>query len=245
VQGNYRGHLSARGGSVQLLNDYDRPIATLGYPAPPSLAQQFLRVTELMYHPASPLAGSTNTDEDFEFIELRNTSAVDSLDLAGVRFIDGIEFNFITVPSRISPRRARAGRGQLIRVHQSLRCGPPMAGQFFGQLDHGGERIHLVDGRGEDILDFTYDDDWQPLTDGNGFSLVIRDDLAPWDTWGVGASWRASGELDGSPGATDPAPLSIAPIRVNEVLSASVPAGTDAIELFNPATTNVTSAAGG
>ncbi len=238
--GNYRGHLSARGSSVQLLNEYDRPVTTLGYPPALSLAQQFLRVSEIMYHPAPPPAGSTNLDEDFEFIELRNTSPSQTLDLSGVKFIDGIQFNFITGTTTNLPPGARV----LVVANPTAftnryGTGLPVAGQYLGQLDNGGERIHLVDARGEEILDFAYDNRWQPVTDGHGFSLVILDDLAAWDTWGLAPSWRASGTPLGSPGASDPAPPAFAPIRITEALSTSLPLGTDSIELFNPSATAV------
>ena len=56
----------------------------------------------------------------------------------------------------------------------------------------------------EPILDFTYQDNWYPSTDGAGFSLVIRNDAAPPTTWGDKASWRPSGALNGTPGSADP-----------------------------------------
>jgi len=49
------------------------------YPGAPSAAQQFLRITEILYHP-SLLSGNTNGAEEFEFIELRNTSTSVTLD---------------------------------------------------------------------------------------------------------------------------------------------------------------------
>ena len=239
MQGNYRGHLSARGGAVRLLNEYDRPIATLGYPATPSLAQQFLRVTELMYHPASPLAGSTYRTADFQFVELRNVSPTETLDLAGVRFVDGIAFDFTAGAATHLEPGARlvvvANRAAFIDRYGD----GPVAGEFTGQLDSHGERLRLVDARGEEILDFTYDQKWHPITDGHGFSLVIVDDTAPAESWGLAASWRPSGALNGSPGAADPPPPLFPPARLNEALSASVPPGHDALELFNPTPTNV------
>ena len=54
VAGNYDGHLSKWGEAVQLLDLKDAVIATLTTPSNPSLAQQYLRITEVMYHPADP-----------------------------------------------------------------------------------------------------------------------------------------------------------------------------------------------
>jgi len=45
--------------------------------------------------------------------------------------------------------------------------------------------------------------DWQPTTDGGGYTLSIVDPLADRGTWGDAASWKASGQILGSPGAGD------------------------------------------
>ena len=42
-----------------------------------------LRITEVMYHPAAPPVGSPYTRDDFEYLELLNTSD-GNLDLSGV-----------------------------------------------------------------------------------------------------------------------------------------------------------------
>ena len=48
------------------------------------IATPQLVVTEIMYHPAPPPAGSTNSPDDFEYLELKNIGAV-ALNLNGVR----------------------------------------------------------------------------------------------------------------------------------------------------------------
>jgi hypothetical protein len=54
-----------------------------------------LLLTEIMFHPAPPPAGSTNTASDFEFIELKNVSSA-PLNLAGFQLSGGITFTFAT-----------------------------------------------------------------------------------------------------------------------------------------------------
>ena len=44
-----------------------------------------------MYHPTA-VATSTNGPEEYEYLELRNISAGDPVDLTGVRFEAGVEF---------------------------------------------------------------------------------------------------------------------------------------------------------
>jgi len=59
------------------------------------------------------------------------------------------------------------------------------------------------------------------------------------DTWGLKASWRPSGSERGSPGQTEPAPIVIAPIRINEVMTHTDPPAVDTVELYNPTTNAV------
>src|SRR6185503_17384757 len=96
VQGNYKGQLSARGESLALTDDRGRIVATNAYIGAPSLPQQYLRITEIMYHPPTSPPGGVFDREEFEFIELKNTGPV-SMNLAGVHFTNGVEYTFASV----------------------------------------------------------------------------------------------------------------------------------------------------
>ena len=157
------------------------------------------------------------------------------MSLLGVRFANGIEFNF--TGSSVTSLSA----GQSVLVVKNLAAftsryggGFNVAGQYIGALENGGENLRLEDATGEKILDFDYDNNWYPITDGDGFSLVIVNESAPWDTWGLQASWRPSGSERGSPGQMEPAPGVIAAIRINEVLTHTDPPAVDTVELYNP-----------
>lgn len=238
VQGNYSGHLSAWGETLTLTDDQGRFVSSSSLVGTPSLAQQYLRITEIMYNPV-PLPGNTNDAQQYEYIELKNTSPNLPLDLSGVRLTNGVQFSFAgSAVASLAP-------GQIVLIVRNqeafmARYGgagvPPagIAGQYTGALDNAGETLRLEDGVGEKILEFAYNNRWYPITDGLGFDLVVRDESAPWDSWGEKESWRASGYLNGSPGGADPAPRNIAPVRVNEVLAGTDPSAMDAIELFNP-----------
>jgi len=182
VQGNYSGQLSARGETVILTDKTGRQVNSLTYPGTPSLPQQYLRITEIMYHP-SPLTGSTNSPEDFEYLELKNIGPV-AINLTGVRFTNGISFSF--AGSAVTTLDA----GQTVLVVKNLAAftarygsGLPVAGQYIGNLDNSGERLRLLDAVGEEILDFSYNNSWYPITDGLGFSLVIIDEQGEPDSW--------------------------------------------------------------
>ncbi|MHC4203724.1 MAG: CotH kinase family protein, partial [Planctomycetota bacterium] len=157
-----------------------------------------LRITEIMYHPLD--TGGPN-DSDTEFIELKNITA-QPINLNLVSFDKGIDFTFsdIELPAGgyvliVKDKAAfEAKYGQDLNV----------AGQYVGSLDNSGERIRLLDAAGQVIHDFRYEDDWYENTDGSGYSLVVVDPVnsIP-QNWDDIDTWRASNNLEGSPGAED------------------------------------------
>ena len=85
VQGNYQGHLSNYGETVQLFAADGTLMDALSTPANPSDQQQFLRITEINYNPSG-------LDDANEFIELKNISSgatATTLDLTGVVLSQG------------------------------------------------------------------------------------------------------------------------------------------------------------
>ena len=57
----------------------------------------------------------------------------------------------------------------------------------------------------EPFFEFRYTDDWYPLTDGKGHSLVLVDPRSSQFTWSTGEAWRPSWKVNGSPGTADTA----------------------------------------
>src|SRR5262249_43086104 len=158
-----------------------RVVTSTNYPGNPSLPQQYLRITELMYHPAASPAGSPYTAEDFEFVELKNTGPT-AMSLLGGHFSAGIDF---TVTGR---RATNLPAGQSVLIVKNLAAfasrygnGFNIAGQYGGNLDNNGETLRLDDAVNEKILEFSYNNSWYPITDGPGDSLVIVNENAVWD----------------------------------------------------------------
>jgi hypothetical protein len=166
-----------------------------------------LRVTEIMYHPAPPDAAEAAQgyvdNEAFEFLEFRNTGS-EAINLAGAHFTSGLTFVF---GERIVPP---GGTVLLVKDQGAFiaRYGPeiPVDGEFAGNLENGGERLHLKSAADHTLIDITYDDAWYPATDGGGYSLVPVDLGAPLSSWASAAGWRPSLEAGGSPGEDDPEP---------------------------------------
>lgn len=208
VQGGYDGQLPARGGRVELRARDGRWIAALDYAGEPTAHQAALRITELQYHPG-PLSPSEQlvfpgvSKEEFEFIELANFGGV-PLELGGVAFTDGIDFVF--PPLTLAPGgRVVVAKNPAAFARRYPGSGAPVVGPYEGQLDNAGERIEVSDPSGEVVLAFDYRDDWYPVTDGSGRSLVLRDDGAAHDAFGDPRVWAISGEPLGTPGSGDAA----------------------------------------
>jgi hypothetical protein len=187
-----------------------------------------LALTEIMYHP--PSVGTTNSD-DFEFIELKNTGT-NTLNLSGLVFTSGINFAF-TNGTLLAPGRFIVLARNRIAMTAKY-PGLAVYGFYSGRLDNGGETLRLSHVLGATVFAVNYDDEapWPVAPDRFGFSLVPKNFVmtqAPDN----GASWRASAQPGGSPGADDPEP-NIPAIVINEVLTASTPPQEDMIELFNP-----------
>src|SRR6185436_20162955 len=128
VQGNYSGQISARGEIISLTDNVGRSLGTTNLPPMPSLAQQFLRITEIQYNPAAlPPGVGTNSDE-FEYILLKNIGPA-PLDLTGVHFANGIDFQFTS---------GSLGSGQTVAVvrnpaaYLSRHSGIAIAGPYAG-----------------------------------------------------------------------------------------------------------------
>ena len=156
-----------------------------------------LKVTELHYH---PLDEDTVDDREFEFIELKNIGTAE-INLNSASFIDGISYAF-------GEGAVVAPGGFIIlgsnREEFNRRYGFYPYDEYTGQLDNGGEKIILIDGIGDTILAFTYDnnDPWPEEPDGDGYSLVSFQTNPTWNP-NNHEYWIISGEINGSPGAND------------------------------------------
>jgi len=190
-----------------------------------------LRITEIMYNPFDFAQDRPSTDPNEEYIELTNIGT-ETINLNLVKFTDGINFTFPDID--IEP-------GQYIVVVRNLttftaQYGTEVntAGPYSGSLNNAGERIELEDAIGQTILDFSYNDNWSNITDGQGYSLTIIDASNPDpNSWSAKDSWRASAYIGGSPGWDDtdiPDPGSVV---INEVLAHSHAFAADWIELYN------------
>lgn len=163
---------------AQALVDSSVPLATKGQ----------LQFTEIMYNPRE--------GDDYEFVELKNISS-EPLNLAGSSF-EGINFTFPLSTPPVAP-------GQLLVLVRNETAfakrypGVEFDGVYTGQLSNQGETISLHDYEGGVLASVTYKDDYGwPLTpDGRGGSLIF---VAAQGNPDDPLNWRASSELNGTPG---------------------------------------------
>lgn len=166
-----------------------------------------LAVSEIHYHPADPslaeIAVGFRNSDDFEFLELINTSA-NPIDLSGSRFTTGIDFTFplgtILTPGQrtiiVASRAAFAVRYPAINFSS-------IAGEYSGdRLENAGETLTLTDAAGATILSFSYlaSGLWPDDADGSGPSLVA---ITPGSAPDQPLNWRASTQPGGSPLGSD------------------------------------------
>jgi hypothetical protein len=204
IQGNYSGHIPNHGATIQLIVADATVVDQIVTPTDLTPVQQFLRISEVMYHPQDSQTGTRFEDDDYEFIELVNTSATESLDLENVVLTEGVQFTF--------PHMTLAP-GQLVVVVRDeaafverYGAGINIAGQYGDtaedyKLSNGGESVRLEIALGDTIQHFSYDDDWYRETDGVGASLEFINPSRPdLESWNESEAWRPNPSVGGSPG---------------------------------------------
>ena len=201
-----------------------------------------LRITEIMYNP--PPADTTPGNPEapygdnnaFEYVELRNIHATNTIHLAGIQFTEGVHFAFPDMD---------LGPGEYVLVVKNQAAfnarydplgtiGYRIAGEFLDDtsLGNGGDHLILKDTLDFTIHDFDYSENWFSHVDVEGFSLVVRDALQDSDLWDSKDGWRASWTVGGNPGAADTG-YNPGSIVINEVVAHSNFAPQDWIELRN------------
>ncbi|HEV8605302.1 MAG TPA: lamin tail domain-containing protein [Tepidisphaeraceae bacterium] len=200
-----------------------------------------LHVSELNYNPEPPPQGSPYTADDFEFIELQNTGNK-PLPLGGVHFDEGITFTFPTMTLAAGARTLVVKNQAAFESRYGL--GLPIAGEYTGVL--GGtfsnlsEDVNILGPLNEQLLHFNYNHDWYPITDGAGYTLVVRDPNAgqlptvpdPTNPLSHSINWRPSNLSGGGPGIADPG-INPESVVINEAMSNSTAPSGDWIELKN------------
>ena len=148
-------------------------------------------INELHYNPGD------SQGDDYEFLELINMES-EAVDLSGFS-TEGVTFTF--------PPGASIDGGEIIllTILESSYAGNGYQVYQWsdGKLSNGGEEVILFDSYGNTVDVVEYDDegDWPVEPDGSGPSLALLD---PALDNSLAASWGASPDDGGSPGAANP-----------------------------------------
>lgn len=189
-----------------------------------------LKITELMYAPQVPAKASKEgwTRDDLAWLELQNTGS-GVLELSGFQFVSGITYSF---PQYRLPAGERLVLVKNLEAFMSVYDldGMRFLSGFSGNLARKGEELLLQSPEGEDILDFTYSNQWYPESDEGGYALVVVDREAESPLWSTPENWKRGASLGGSPGTAD-ADEEFLPVQiVTQPLSQSVSEG-DRVEI--------------
>lgn len=194
VVGNYGGHLSNRGETIKLIDSNGRENNSITYQGQASLAQLHLAITKIHYHPQSNGLA--------EYIELMNTDSEQPLNLEGISFTEGIEFDFDN-----SPIKSLGPNQKIYIVRDKLAFVNAYGDSFIiaGAFENGtalsnqGETVKLEDSENGTINEIRYNDKdpWPESADGQGKALGLINPMNKPDA-GNPENWAA---VDPNPNA--------------------------------------------
>ncbi len=163
-----------------------------------------LVVSELMFNPAPPPAGSTFRSDDFEFVELQNVGP-EPFSMDGVQLTDAVKFTF---PVGAVPPVPPNGFVLIVRKRAAFESRYTadrmvIAGEYNPTLGNSSGTVGVRGAIDEPITRFRYLGSWYPEAAGQGHSIVPVDPRAPQETLSTKEAWRPSAAAGGSPGEPD------------------------------------------
>ena len=139
----------------------------------------------------SAIPGSPFAEDDEEWIELYNRGD-GAVDLSGWEFVDGIRYEF-PPGTLLAPHEYLVVARDANILRQKYPELSRVTGNLDGRLSNRGERLLLLDQRGNPADEVRYFDGgvWDDRSDGNGPSLELRN---PHSDNASGSAWAASDE---------------------------------------------------
>ena len=156
------------------------------------------KVTELHYHPLDSIMGAdTISDDDYEFIEFKNTSSASAINLSGLVIDSAIYYEF-PENTLLAPQQYFVVAAKPKKFFD--RYGMVPSGNFSKNFANSGERVLITNSEGTIVMDFIYDDNnpWSESPDGDGPSLVSYLTNPVGDP-NLYSYWTYSGHIHGSP----------------------------------------------
>lgn len=197
-----------------------------GKPVPASQsAAPNVVINEIQYNPQN--------GDNGEFIELKNPSTTESVDLSGWT-IDAIGLT-------IQPGTVLLPGAHVVFVKSDTAFratyGPPnrfVGGQYTGDLSNTGETLQLKQGtRVVDEVTYSPNAPWPTAANGGGPSLEL---VSPTADNSLPGNWTANALIKGTPGATN----TVVTVNDNVPPTTSITAPTEGAEVFGSTTVNAT-----
>ncbi|MEM7232857.1 MAG: lamin tail domain-containing protein [Planctomycetota bacterium] len=160
-----------------------------------------LIISEVNYHPLLP-EGSDFRESDFEFIEIQNAGD-EAVNLNGYSLESSSTLSFEFGDTTLEPGAFLVIARDAEALRSAYEYEIPIAGEIARTMSNTRLGLSIEGPVGEVLVEFEYDDDWYPETDGKGPTLVVYDPKAPRDAFMDAKNWRASAEVGGSPGRAD------------------------------------------
>lgn len=163
-----------------------------------------LKVTELHYHPLDSIYPDNDTvsGKNFEFIEFKNISYTESIDVSGVIVDSAINLEF-PANTILAPQSYFVAAAKPSKFYDRYK--KEAQGNFSSSFSNGGEQVLVFAPDGSIIMDFTYYDEepWPLEADGDGPSLVAAE-INPTGDPSDYSYWTSAKNTHGSPGYSDP-----------------------------------------
>lgn len=156
-----------------------------------------MRFTEIHYHPA---VDDTIENRAYEFLEIKNVGAA-PIDMGSLTFSQGISYTF-PENTILNPQAFLVLVSNAASFMQRYGFAP--FDNYDGFLANNGEAVALTSLSNDTLAFVQYNDKapWPKAADGAGYSLVPKE-FNPPTNQNDAALWRASLDIDGSPGRDD------------------------------------------
>jgi len=210
-----------------------------------TVTEDLLAISEINYNPHAPITPAELAipgidSDDFEFIEILNTSLTNSINLNGTQLTDAVSYTFGNVT--LGPGESAIVVEDTEAFTARYGAGLNVVGQWSGGLSNNSEEITILNNVDAEIFSIEYNDSdpWAVSADGAGATLVLDNSTnTPANQRDKYYRWRGSAEFGGTPGAASGPVIDEDRIVINEVLAHTDLPQVDAIELFNPTDSDI------
>lgn len=184
--------------TLELVDPNENVVLTYSYEGELSEPYSNLRISEIMFAPATLDGDITSDLDNYAWLEVANAGE-QSVNIEGLSIRDGITFTFPAYTLAAGERITVAKNLYYFRQRYPEYAGI-LTGEYSGNLARKGETISLWSPFNILLQQITYSNTWYPETDRGGCSLVAIDLAAEDSLWSTATNWAISNQSGGTPG---------------------------------------------